>query len=407
MVKMNETWWARFKRSLTVPSFKTIKVHLVLLSVGIMAVSINQSLFLEGLELSTASNAAITQPAIPIFSTLLSVILGFERKTKLKFVGIAVSVIGACLMIDLTQLAHGTSSGKNLLLGNLCFLGNTLAYSGFLLLQRPLQEAGFSPVKIMAWAFTFGSIPVFALSLGVVKDLSEFRNVSITNWLVLLYTAILATAYTFWASSWAVQNSDATTVAVYLCVEPLLTAVMAAIVLHERLTPLNIVGAFVVLVGVAMVMISKHREKQKDILENYAKRKLLVQEVEVAGRNVNAVSMDLITEQNIKIMNDEDGNNDVANGKENSNTNNENGTLLTKVMMNNEVYIISNVVDENGIEHVQYIKDVNSANQDMIKTSNSNLEELFDDDNQSINHQEIEEEEIEHLQLKKGNRIFH
>eukprot|EP01133_Synstelium_polycarpum_P005622 gene5622-6485_t len=249
---------------------------LLLLAVGLASVTINQSLFLVGLKLSTASNAAITQPAIPVFSTLFAVVFGMEKKTPLKFVGIAVAVAGAVLMIDFTHLRDKSSSGVKTLLGNLCFLGNTIAYSAFLLLQQPLLKAGLSPAKCMAWAFTFGTPPVIAITLGITPNYDVFRAVTWQNWLALLYTAIFATAYTFWASTWAVGKSDATTVAVYLTIEPLATSILAAIFLGERPTPLNIAGGVVILIGVTAVMISKHREQKKDEREAYAKRKLVM-----------------------------------------------------------------------------------------------------------------------------------
>ncbi|EGG21918.1 hypothetical protein DFA_01804 [Cavenderia fasciculata] len=335
MVQMNETKWARFKRSISSITFEQAKVHLVLLSVqlvfsvfyilgkialksmhpfvfltyrlllatpimwlfafiaardqmmslpkgwrewillivvGILAVTINQSLFLVGLELSTASNAAITQPAIPIFSTLIGVVMGFEKKTALKFIGIGVSVVGAVLMIDFTHLVSDTRTGTETLLGNLCFLGNTIAYSGFLISQRPLLKSGMSPAKVMAWAFLFGT-PIVGIVGAAIVPHGQWAETNVMNWMVLLYTAILATAYTFWMSAWAVKKSDATTVAVYLTIEPLATSIMAAIVLHERLTPLNYVGACVILVGVAAVMFSKHKEKKEELMREYEKNK--------------------------------------------------------------------------------------------------------------------------------------
>lgn len=61
------------------------KKEFILLSIsGIFSVTINQSLFLYGLYLSGATNAAIVQPLTPVFSAILAVLLKFERKTKLK-----------------------------------------------------------------------------------------------------------------------------------------------------------------------------------------------------------------------------------------------------------------------------------------------------------------------------------
>ncbi|KAN0037365.1 hypothetical protein ACTFIV_002710 [Dictyostelium citrinum] len=255
------------------------KKEFILLSIsGIFSVTINQSLFLYGLYLSGATNAAIVQPLTPVFSAIFAVLLKFERKTKLKFIGVAIAVIGAVLMVDFTHLKSNDSSTKNILFGNLCFLGNTLAYAIFLLSQKPLiDDGGMSASKCMAWSFTIGTPPVIGIALIIAKSevSSQVASISLFSWLAIIYCAIFATAYAFFASSWAVAKSDSTTVSVYLTVEPLLTGVLAYIFLKdELLTPLNIVGGIVILVGVGAVMVSKYREGKKDTLYKYEKQKL-------------------------------------------------------------------------------------------------------------------------------------
>ncbi|GAM18833.1 hypothetical protein SAMD00019534_020080 [Acytostelium subglobosum LB1] len=490
---MNETRWARFKRSVREVRRETIKVHLVLLSiqlafsvfyivakvalksmdpfifltyrlllatpilwlfavitepqqmrklpssprewlllvlVGIFAVTINQSLFLEGLELSTASNAAITQPAIPIFSTLLAVAFKYERKSWLKFVGIGVSVAGAILMVDLTHLRDDSRSSLNILFGNLCFLGNTMAYAGFLLLQRPLLALGNPPAKIMSWAFLFGTIPVIALTLGITRDYSDFLETRYVNWLAILYTAIFATAYTFWASSWAVKKSDSTTVAMYLCVEPLVTSIAAAIFLHERLTILNILGAITVLVGVAVVMVAKHREYKKDIMDQYTKDKLLTESTatgaDVSGSQDMSINTPGVRGSNntINIMDTNSGNEDDAAREVEMKAM---AKTLGKVVMDNHIY---RIVKDPVTGEIEYRLDEDQQNQSTSvmapsQGSNGRMEEIFehninnsvlsvtadqdddDDDEDDDDDNNDEEHNLgQHRQLKAGNKIF-
>eukprot|EP01132_Coremiostelium_polycephalum_P007479 gene7479-9190_t len=244
----------------------TKREWIFLTAAGLLSVTANQTLFILGLSLSTASNAAITQPAIPIFSTLFGVIIGQEKKSWLKFVGIGVSVIGAILMIDFRHLTSDSSTGKDIVFGNLCFLGNTIAYALFLMVLKPVLASGLlSPAKCISWCFTIGMPPIIVITLAKTSNLAAAFTISWSSWLVIIYTATFATAYTFWASSWCVKKSDPTTVAVYLTVEPLATVIMAAIFLDEHITILNILGGLTILVGVAAVMIAKHKESKMEI----------------------------------------------------------------------------------------------------------------------------------------------
>jgi len=395
MAKMDMTLKGRFKRSIRECSFNTIKVHLVLLSIqvafsifyivaklalktiepfvflmlrlaiatpilvafafgtsrsemfilptkrqwillfisGFFSVTVNQSLFLVGLGLSTASMAAITQPAIPIFSTLFGVLLGYEKKTLLKFIGIGVAVVGAILMIDFTHLVSDSATSKEIVLGNLCFLGNTLAYAIFLLSQKPLVEkGGMSSSKCMAWCFLIGTPPCIAIALGLSgRDISnQVASIDTGSWLSIVYTAVFATAYTFFASSWAVKHSDPTTVSVYLTVEPLLTAILAAIILHERLTVLNIIGGIVILIGVGAVMVSKFREKKKLELDEYERQKLKAMEQEELGNT--HIDLTPIT----SLMNDDNNNNMNNNNINNGGTSASTSSSVSENIYNNQ-----------------------------------------------------------------------
>ncbi|KAN0025910.1 hypothetical protein ACTFIU_001674 [Dictyostelium citrinum] len=271
-------------------------------------------------------------------------------------------------MVDFTHLKSNDSNTKNILFGNLCFLGNTLAYAIFLLSQKPLiDDGGMSASKCMAWSFTIGTPPVIGIALIIAKSevSSQVASISLFSWLAIIYCAIFATAYAFFASSWAVAKSDSTTVSVYLTVEPLLTGVLAYIFLDELLTPLNIVGGIVILVGVGAVMVSKYREGKKDTLYKYEKQKL------------NAEKQYNINNGSIELPQFIDSTFDNNNNKNINNINNINNTSNGDIISNS----ISHSSSENSFSKIIVSTSIISQPDDNNNNNNKNYNNFINNNN--------------------------
>jgi drug/metabolite transporter (DMT)-like permease len=169
-------------------------------------------------------------------------------------------------------------------------LGLILAASGFGLLSWPRDAAGVNvgDVIILGTAVTYAYLIVFlaeaagrhdvrwfsalqtlfaAAFVGAVRLMlmpflsrggrfleSEARPLHFTARLVLavLWMAILATVVTFLLQTWAQARMSATHAAILFALEPVFTAVFAAIALGERMAPRDYAGAGLVLLGIVV-----------------------------------------------------------------------------------------------------------------------------------------------------------
>jgi drug/metabolite transporter (DMT)-like permease len=201
-------------------------LHLAVLGgLGVMA---NQVLFVLGLQHTTATNAAILMVSVPVFAVAAAALLRVERIGPRRLLGIALAVAGAAVLLDPRRLAFGRAS----LLGNALILANALAYSLFLVLQRPvLQRLPWRTV--IAGSFVFGGAGVLAVAW---PDLVALPGAGIPPlaWAGALYIALIPTALAYAASTWAVLRSSPALVAAYNTVQPLVAAVLAAAFLGER-----------------------------------------------------------------------------------------------------------------------------------------------------------------------------
>jgi len=80
--------------------------------------------------------APLSQPAIPVVTTILSLVLRLEPAAVLKIVGIGFSVAGAVFMVGFEL---GTS-GSQTAIGVALFVGNTICSGIYILMQKPVLK---------------------------------------------------------------------------------------------------------------------------------------------------------------------------------------------------------------------------------------------------------------------------
>lgn len=219
--------------------------HLALL--GLLGVFLNQILFVIGLRYTTATNAAILMPSIPVFAVGMGWLTGVERVGPRRILGVLLAAAGAVTLLDPRTFSLGDSTA----LGTLLILVNCLSYATFLVLQRPLL-AKLPWRTVIAWSFLFGGLGVSLVGLPVLGAV-DVQEVSSQVWLGVLYIALFPTFLGYLLNTWAVRRSSATLAAAYTTVQPLLTAVLAMIFLAERIGAPQIAGFVLIATGLWLV----------------------------------------------------------------------------------------------------------------------------------------------------------
>lgn len=210
---------------------------------GGLGIFANQVLFIVGLQHTTATNAAILMPLMPVVAAAAGAALGIDRMPARRWLGIGLSVAGALVMVNPLSFAN---DGERIT-GNLLILGNCASYALFLVLQRPILTR--VPWRtVIAWSFLFGGAGVLAVAGPTLAALDP-ASVSPGSWLGIAYIVLLATVFSYAAATWAVRRSSPTTVAAYSTLQPLLTAALAAAFLGERLVWADAAGFALITLG--------------------------------------------------------------------------------------------------------------------------------------------------------------
>jgi drug/metabolite transporter (DMT)-like permease len=180
---------------------------------------------------------------VPVFATAAAAVLGIERVSVGRLVGIALSIAGALVLVNPLRFSTDPQAG----LGNLLILANGFCYALFLVLQRPILTR--LPWRtVIAWSFLFGGVAVLAVATPALAALDP-SQISTATWLGLLYIVAFPTVFAYAASTWAVRRSSPALVAAYTTLQPLVAATMAAAFLGERFGWAEGVGFALILAG--------------------------------------------------------------------------------------------------------------------------------------------------------------
>jgi drug/metabolite transporter (DMT)-like permease len=213
---------------------------------ALLGVSINQVFFILGLNWSTAINTSILTATIPAFTLAAAVILGRERPTGRAAAALVLAGAGALVLLQV----HRFDWHSRHLIGNLLLLANSLSYSFYLVLARPLL-ARYRPLTMVAGIFLYGAP---AIVLAALPALLRFHPGGVTagSWWALAGVVVFPSILSYQANSWALARTEASRVAFYVFLQPVISSALAVVFLGEVLTARTLVAGAFILAGLAV-----------------------------------------------------------------------------------------------------------------------------------------------------------
>jgi len=212
---------------------------------GLLGVSFNQVLFILGLSLTSAINTTILTATIPVFTLAAAVGLGRERLTARPALGIVLAGTGALALLNAQRFDWSSASFR----GDLLLLANCTSYSFYLVLSRPIL-AHYRVVTFTAAVFRYGAI---LIALLAVPEILRFHPSAVgpVAWACLAGVVLFCTVFPYLLNSWALARTDASKVAFYVFLQPLISTVLAIAILGEVLTVRTVLAALLIFGGLA------------------------------------------------------------------------------------------------------------------------------------------------------------
>lgn len=219
---------------------------------ALTGVAINQLLFIKGLSLTTAIHSSLLSLGTPIFITIIAAWLLKEKLTLYKIAGLALGIGGATMLI---LMKDNSTSGKDMLLGDILIIINAISYAFYLVLVRPLMEH-YKPIHVLRWVFTFGTFMILPFGLEQFID-TNWAAFGTNQWIALAFVALFVTffAYLFNVYGLSVIGSSAT--GSYIYTQPVFAAIIAMVFMGEHFTITKALAAICIFSGVYLVNLRK------------------------------------------------------------------------------------------------------------------------------------------------------
>ncbi len=217
---------------------------------GLVGHFVYQFCFVNGVDQTSVSNAALIIGATPVAVAVVSALFGRERIAALHWLGAAVSITGLYFVIG-----HGAEFGGRTFRGDLfimasvsCWVAYTLG-AGRLILRH-------SPLFVTGMTMAIGGVPYVAATLPQLFAM-DWGAVSAWTWVSLVLSALLAlnVAYLIWYMG--VQKIGAARTSMYSNLVPIVAMTVAALWLGEPLGRPKILGAIAVLSGVFLTRLGR------------------------------------------------------------------------------------------------------------------------------------------------------
>jgi drug/metabolite transporter (DMT)-like permease len=244
---------------LAIPFYRQVKTRGPLPSFGVkMAVyagiffALDLAAWATGVLMSGATNPTLLGNTAPIWVGLGAMIF-FKEKQTLKFWGgLALALMGATLIVGLDAL-QSASMG----LGSFYGLLAGMFYGGyFLFVQRSREHLG---VLSFFWVACFSaSIVLLGLTILLQQPIIGYP---LNTYLIFLAIGLVVQLLGWHVISYAQGQLPATMVAPTLLGQPVVTAILATVLLNEELTFMEIIGGFTILLGVYMI----HRNRRGEL----------------------------------------------------------------------------------------------------------------------------------------------
>jgi drug/metabolite transporter (DMT)-like permease len=209
--------------------------------------SVEFILIYRGLQLTTASRAAVFLYTTPFFVAFGSYQLLGERLRAVQWSGLALSFVGVALAIGVPQ----ANVDARVLLGDLMIVGGATMWAAVTLLVKSTVLLKAPPEKTLGYQVAL-SIPIFAL-VALLSGETISRVPAALTMVLMAWQAIWVVGLTFLLWFGLVKTYSASKLSAFTFITPLFGVAAGYFILHDTLTPAFGVAAVLVIAGLYLV----------------------------------------------------------------------------------------------------------------------------------------------------------
>jgi len=206
---------------------------------GILIVLMNY-----GVQFIPSARTALIFSCMPLLTMALAALIGYERMTFYKTVGVLFTIAGVGFALG-EKVLH-TTGATNEWLGELAVLASALCGAVCSVLYRPYLRK-YATLQVSAFAM-FASVAFLALASAAQGEFASSFHFTIRGWLAVFFIGgSSAVGYYLWL--WALGHASPTRVTVFLSLSPITSAALASLLLAEPVSSFFLIGLVCVVLG--------------------------------------------------------------------------------------------------------------------------------------------------------------
>lgn len=224
--------------------------------------------WITSLEYTTVASSVVFVTTAPLWVALLSPIFLKEKLSGWTAVGLVISLLGSfivglsstCTISDQRLVCSGFNnmfSGRYFI-GNMLALAGAFLSGGYIMMGRKVRNSLSLPIYT---AVVYG-VASIVLILLVSLTGTRVTGFAPKSYLWIIALALIPQVIGHTAFNWALKYLSAAYVSIALLGEPVGTVILAALLLHELPTTLEILGGILILTGIT-VATQRFRRKKK------------------------------------------------------------------------------------------------------------------------------------------------
>jgi drug/metabolite transporter (DMT)-like permease len=213
---------------------------------AIFGVVLNQALFLEGIARTTVGHAALINSQIPTFALVAALLFGQERLSARKALSFAAGSAGVLVLLEADRLHLAGQYAA----GDLLNLANGASYGLFIVLGRRVMTR-HDPLAATTVIFGFGAIGMLIYG-GDDLAAADLRHLSGRVMGAMVFAVAGATVLTYFLNIWALKRVQASRVALYIFLQPVVAALLGIVMMGDTVTPRFLVATALVFVALLL-----------------------------------------------------------------------------------------------------------------------------------------------------------
>ena len=191
-----------------------------------------------GIKHTTVAAASLILALVPMLTLLFRVIFCRERISLIRWIAVALSLVGAYFVIVV-----GESEGSGTLYGNLLMVCACLCWTGYILATPKLMDA-CSSIRVSTWQ---AIAAVVTLAPFALAEHESWVSVSPKAWLCIFLLAAGCSALGYVLYNDAIRFVDSLTVSLTININPIAACIGGALLLGETMTGSQLLGGVLII----------------------------------------------------------------------------------------------------------------------------------------------------------------